>query len=140
MGHFDYLSCAVALAFSIRRSLAFTLLGTVYASQLSAGAVALNMKYSVPATVVDPQNGVSQTVGDEGLDLSTDVYIIGPGDQLDLKVFGVEELSGPLTVLSDGSVSFAYLGSVRLAGITLQQAMLCTQPLLIRELLRHDLR
>ena len=89
---------------------------------------------------MDPQNGFPQTIGDEGLDPSADVCIIGLDDQLDRVVFGVEELSGPLTVLSDGSVSFAYLGSVRLAGITLQQAMLCTQQLLIRELLRHDLR
>ena len=89
---------------------------------------------------MDPQNGFPQTIGDEGLDPSADVYIIGLDDQLDRVVFGVEELSGPLTILSDGSVPFAYLGSVRLAGITLQQAMLCTQQLLIRELLRHDLR
>lgn len=89
---------------------------------------------------MDPQNGFPQTIGDEGLDPSADVYVIGLDDQLDRVVFGVEELSGPLTILSDGSVSFAYLGSVRLAGITLQQAMLCTQQLLIRELLRHDLR
>ena len=89
---------------------------------------------------MDPQNGFPQTIGDEGHDPSADVYIIGLDDQLDRVVFGVEELSGPLTILSDGSVSFAYLGSVRLAGITLQQAMLCTQQLLIRELLRHDLR
>ena len=99
-----------------------------------------HVEYDSPAIVVDPQNGSPQTIGDEGLDPSADVYIIGLDDQLDRVVFGVEELSGPLTILSDGSVSFAYLGSVRLAGITLQQAMLCTQQLLIRELLRHDLR
>lgn len=81
-----------------------------------------------------------QAVGDEGLDPSADVYIIGLDDQLDRVAFGVEELSGPLTILSDGCISFAYLGSVRLAGITLQQAMLCTQQLLSRELLRNDLR
>ena len=57
-----------ALAFSIRRSLAFTLLGSVYASQVSAGAVALTMESSAPASVVDPQNGAAQTVGDDGLD------------------------------------------------------------------------
>jgi polysaccharide export outer membrane protein len=129
------------LAFSIRRSLAFTLLGTIYASQVSAGAVvALTREYSGPATVVDPQNAAPQTVGDEGLDLSTDIYIIGPGDQLDLKVFGDEGLSGPLTVLSDGSVSLPYFGSVRLAGLTLQQAMLWIQQLLSQELLRPDLQ
>ena len=45
-----------------------------------------------------------QAVGDEGLDPSADVYIIGLDDQLDRVAFGVEELSGPLTILSDGCI------------------------------------
>ncbi len=102
----------------------------VYSAQVAAGALAVTIDYEVPV------NGVSQ----QEVDITADVYIIGPGDVLELKVFGAEELSGPLTVLSDGSVSFPYLGSVRLAGLTLQQAMLWTRELLSKELLRTDLQ
>ncbi len=114
----------------IRRPLALSLMCVISASQLAAGALAATIDYEPPV------NDASR----KDLDISTDVYIIGPGDVLDLKVFGAEELSGPLTVLSDGSVSFPYLGSVRLAGLTLQQAMLWTRELLSKELLRPDLQ
>ncbi len=114
----------------IRRPLALSLMYAVYSAQVAAGALAVTIDYEVPV------NGVSQ----QEVDITADVYIIGPGDVLELKVFGAEELSGPLTVLSDGSVSFPYLGSVRLAGLTLQQAMLWTRELLSKELLRTDLQ
>ena len=53
--------------------------------------------------------------------LQEDVYIIGPGDVLDLKFFDAVELSGPIEVLSDGSVPLPLVGSVRISGLTLQQ-------------------
>ena len=72
--------------------------------------------------------------------LQEDVYIIGPGDVLDLKLFDAEELSGSLEVLNDGSVPLPLVGSVRLSGLTLQQATLWVQQLLSKELLRPDLQ
>ena len=72
--------------------------------------------------------------------LQEDVYIIGPGDVLDLKLFDAEELSGTLEVLNDGSVPLPLLGSVRLSGLTLQQATLWVQQLMSKELLRPDLQ
>lgn len=114
----------------IRRPLALSLMCAISTAQVAAGALAVTIEYEAPFGEDAPQD----------VDITSDVYIIGPGDVLELKVFGAEELSGPLTVLSDGSVSFPYLGSVRLAGLTLQQAMLWTRELLSKELLRADLQ
>ena len=72
--------------------------------------------------------------------LETDAYIIGPGDVLDLKLFDAPELSGQLEVLNDGSVPLPLVGSVRLRGLTLQQATLWVQTLMGQELLRPDLQ
>ena len=72
--------------------------------------------------------------------LKEDAYIIGPGDVLDLKLFDADELSGPLEVLNDGSVPLPLVGSVRLTGMTLQQATLRLQQLMSKELLRPNLQ
>ena len=72
--------------------------------------------------------------------LQEDAYIIGPGDVLDLKLFDAEELSGSLEVLNDGSVPLPLVGSVRLSGLTLQQATLWVKQLMGEELLRPDLQ
>ena len=69
-----------------------------------------------------------------------DVYIIGPGDVLDLKLFDAAELSGPLTVLNDGTVPLPLVGSVRLSGLSLQQATSSVKQLMSSELLRPDLQ
>ena len=69
-----------------------------------------------------------------------DAYIIGPGDVLDLKLFDAAELSGALTVLNDGTVPLPLLGSIRLSGLTLQQATNLVKKLMGEELLRPDLQ
>jgi len=73
-------------------------------------------------------------------DLGADSYIIGPGDQLDLKVFSSPELSGTLPVLADGSVSLPLVGSVRVAGLTPQQASQWIQELFSQDLLSPELQ
>ncbi len=72
--------------------------------------------------------------------LQEDVYIIGPGDVLDLKLFDAVELSGPLEVLNDGSVPLPLVGSTRLSGMTLQQATIWVRQLMSNDLLRPDLQ
>ena len=72
--------------------------------------------------------------------LQDDAYIIGPGDVLGLKLFDAEELSGSLEVLNDGSVPLPLVGSVRLSGLTLQQATLWVKELMSEELLRPELQ
>jgi polysaccharide export outer membrane protein len=72
--------------------------------------------------------------------LQEDVYIIGPGDVLDLKLFDAPELSGQLEVLNDGSVSLPLVGSVRISGLTLQQATFWLKELMAQQLLRPELQ
>ncbi len=72
--------------------------------------------------------------------LEEDAYIIGPGDVLELRLFDSPELSGPLEVLNDGSVPLPLVGSVRLTGLTLQQATVWVKTLMGQELLRPDLQ
>lgn len=70
-----------------------------------------------------------------------DVYILGPGDQVQLTVLdpGAKDLNGTFDILNDGSASFALLGSVVLSGLTLNQAQLWLQSLYARHLLRPAL-
>ena len=72
--------------------------------------------------------------------LQEDVYIIGPGDTLYLRLFDAPELSGQLDVLNDGSVSLPLIGSVRLTGLSLQQATVWVKTLMGQELLRPNLQ
>ena len=101
----------------VLRSLALTL--TLGAAVLPVGAMPIELPVST---------------------LQEDAYIIGPGDGLDLKFFDAEELSGLLEVLNDGSVPLPLVGSVRLSGLTLEQATLLVQQLMSKELLRPDLQ
>ncbi len=83
-------------------------------------------------------------VREQGLPLvekvQQDIYIIGPGDVLELKLFDAPELSGTLEVLNDGSVSLPLVGPVRLSGLTIQQASMWARELLSVQLLRPELQ
>lgn len=51
-----------------------------------------------------------------------DAYVLGPGDQLQITVFNVPELTGPHTVLVDGTLSLPWVGDVDVQGMTLREA------------------
>ena len=97
-----------------------------------AFSLAFGWSAAIPAFSVD--------LGQSPDSVQEDVYIIGPGDVLDLKLFDAAELSGPLEVLNDGSVPLPLVGSVRLSGLTLQQATVWVQQLMSEDLLRPDLQ
>jgi polysaccharide export outer membrane protein len=70
------------------------------------------------------------------------VYIIGPGDGLELRFLNLStrlDRSGPIQVISDGTATVPFIGSVRLSGLTLSQASLWLQSLYDKQLLRSDL-
>jgi polysaccharide export outer membrane protein len=48
-------------------------------------------------------------------------YILGAGDRIQVSIYQVEEFSGPLLVLVDGTASFPLLGSIKVAGMTLEE-------------------
>ena len=69
-----------------------------------------------------------------------DAYILGPGDSLALRFLAATELSGPVSLLSDGTASLPLLGNVRLTGLTLSQASQWLEKLYKRQLLRPELQ
>ena len=77
---------------------------------------------------------------DNSRNLNENAYILGPGDILQLNIFSAPELSGTLPILSDGSVSLPLIGSVRLAGLTIQQSSMWVQALMAKELLNPDIQ
>ncbi len=75
--------------------------------------------------------------------LQEDVYLLGPGDGLQLRFLAATELtgfSGPVEILNDGTASLPLLGSVRLTGLTLSQATQWLVALYRKELLRPELQ
>ncbi len=48
-------------------------------------------------------------------------YLVGPQDELQITVFGEDDLTGTYTVDSDGSITFPLLGRVSVDGLTLRE-------------------
>ena len=95
---------------------------------------------AAPAIAMESRVGFGPSVASSSDSLQGDVYILGPGDLLELNLFDAPELSGPLEVLNDGSVSLPLVGSVVLSGLTLQQASVWIRELLADQLLRPELQ
>lgn len=49
-------------------------------------------------------------------------YILGPNDQLQISVYGVQQYEGELTISPDGSISIPNVGQVKLVGLTIEAA------------------
>ena len=73
---------------------------------------------SAPASTVPAPVKPSDAARDE----LTGEYRIGPGDLLEISVFGLDEFDRTVRVLRDGSLSLPLLGTVRVAQMTLQEA------------------
>lgn len=48
-------------------------------------------------------------------------YLLGPGDRIDISVYGYPEYTGPTSVLPDGSIVLPIVGSIAAAGKTTDQ-------------------
>ena len=95
---------------------------------------------AMPAKAVEPAlRAQPEALLNDAL-IQGDVYIIGPGDVLELSLYDAPELSGQLEVLNDGSVALPLVGSVVLSGLTLQQASAWMRNLLSDQLLRPELQ
>jgi polysaccharide biosynthesis/export protein len=62
-------------------------------------------------------------------------YRVGPGDVLDVTVFGNDDLSRTTTVQTNGTISLALLGDVAVAGLTLTEVKTKLTSLLARDYL-----
>ena len=69
-----------------------------------------------------------------------DSYLLGPGDLLYIDVFDDKSLSRELRILNDGSSSLPLIGSVRLEGLSLNQAKQKIETLLGKELIRPEIQ
>lgn len=91
---------------------------------------------SSPNTINTKKSDPLTTRREKALDsLSENFYIIGPGDKISLIVRNVDDFNLELEVMSDGTVSIPLIGSVELAGLTIQQASLWITDLLSAELI-----
>ncbi|HKT23703.1 MAG TPA: polysaccharide biosynthesis/export family protein, partial [Terriglobales bacterium] len=55
---------------------------------------------------------------DSAIDRSASAIRIGPGDLLELKIFGAPELGSTLRVSNEGEITIALIGSIKIAGLT----------------------
>lgn len=59
----------------------------------------------------------------QDLKLATPVnYILGPGDELQITVYGVQEFNSSIAVTAEGSISIQYVGQISVAGMTIEAA------------------
>lgn len=66
-------------------------------------------------------NGVLQM--EPNLQIATPLnYIIGPGDEIIINIFGYQEAKHTLKVSPEGDITIPYVGSVYVAGLTVEQA------------------
>ena len=57
------------------------------------------------------------------LKLATPVnYVLGPGDELQVSIYGVQEYNGSLAVSPEGKVSIPYVGQLYVSGMTVEAA------------------
>ena len=54
--------------------------------------------------------------------LERDFYILGPGDVVQIKFIGVDELSGNFSIMKDGNIQLPLLGTKSINGLTLDEA------------------
>ena len=67
-------------------------------------------------------------------------YVLGPGDQITIRVVNIEELpDGPIMIGLDGSVSLPFVGRVTVAGLTCSEAEAALDELFRRYLLHPDI-
>ena len=83
---------------------------------------------------------LSESEISKDLNLDEEFYLIGPGDILDLQLYGAPEFSQSLPVLNDGSVSFPLIGNQKLNNLTLEQATKLLKKQYKDQLLRPELQ
>lgn len=84
-----------------------------------AGAAERPAAGTAPAGATDKAPAPAPATPDKPA--SSGDYAVGPGDVLDIAVFGNDDLSRVPTVQTNGSISFPLLGEVQVAGLTVAE-------------------
>jgi polysaccharide biosynthesis/export protein len=94
------------------------LLGLPLIGGLPAEAQTQNLPTNLPTNVqtVNPSQFPTVSTG-----YAASSYLLGPGDQIELSVYGYEEYTGPMMVLPDGAIILPLVGKVPAAGRTTEQ-------------------
>jgi polysaccharide biosynthesis/export protein len=77
-----------------------------------------NTPSSLPGSL--PANNTTATAAVSSNDAASS-YSLGPGDRIEVSVYGFEEYTGPLSVLPDGTITLPLVGKVLAAGRTTEQ-------------------
>lgn len=80
----------------------------------------------------ETKNGIE--LNDIEKSFQNDLYLLGPGDILRIKVFSAPDFSGEYAVLNDGSISSLFINKISVQGLTLNDASL-----LIEETLKDEI-
>lgn len=84
----------------------------------------LSLGFAATAFQVDAQTITAGTTGTKKFELleSTSAYRLGAGDVVEIAVQGMPEMTVNRSILTDGTVTLQMVGSVRLSGLSQEQA------------------
>ena len=84
---------------------------------------------SIQKEVESIQNKEEETL------LQENIYILGPGDNLRIKVHDIKELSGDFIILNDGRVTMPFIDEIDINGLSINQAKKRIEEILSKELI-----
>lgn len=93
----------------------FLLLGVVCCTPTAAIAQSLT---ALPPTA-STESRISSTATPKPDYISS--YLLGPGDRVEVSVYGFPEYTGPMSVLPDGTITLPIVGKINAAGKTTEQ-------------------
>ncbi len=98
------------------------------------GSTEVEEAHLEPETTAEPE---AETTAETDTDVGTanEVYRVGPGDVLDVIVYGEDELTRLVTVQHGGEISFPLIGEVQVGGLTLKEVRQQIRELLARDYL-----
>ena len=96
--------------------------------------------FNISTLANSPTNINLNKYSKEESEINENFYILGEGDTINFTLFDAPELSKDLFVMNDGTLNVPLIGSVRVSGLTINQASIHISQLLSKELIRPQLQ
>lgn len=87
------------------------------------------VKDSTRLPIIDPKIFGSELFNNASLNFQPNLqiatplnYVLGPGDQVEIAVYGVQEVAHSLSVSNEGSIYIPNVGQIKVAGLTVEAA------------------